>query len=220
MDNFGPINMSYDAAFPGGEDTPTGDSIDVLVDTIRAAPPPPTGPTIIVLATDGDPDSCENPDPNPTVQAQTEAVKAAERANGFDIDVFVLWVGVLTNTDTADHLQDVANAGVGNDPMDPDAPFWIGETAAGLETAFRDIIGDSISCDIEINKPFDDKAKACNDPESDVRLNGNPLSCPDEWRVKPGVDNVIELVGAACDTFKSGDVTFTAVFPCGAIVVE
>jgi hypothetical protein len=31
---------------------------------------------------------------------------------------------------------------------------------------------------------------------------------------------VIELVGSACDTFKSGSSTFTAVFPCGAIVVE
>jgi hypothetical protein len=52
------------------------------------------------------------------------------------------------------------------------------------------------------------------------------LSCPGEWRVKPGVDNVIELVDDemvdddACDTFKSGDVTFSAEFPCGAIIVE
>jgi hypothetical protein len=38
--------------------------------------------------------------------------------------------------------------------------------------------------------------------------------------VKPGQDNVIELVGAACNTFKGGDVTFTAKFPCGTIVVE
>jgi hypothetical protein len=38
--------------------------------------------------------------------------------------------------------------------------------------------------------------------------------------VKPGVDDVIELVGGACGTFKSGDVTFSASFPCGAIVVE
>jgi hypothetical protein len=38
--------------------------------------------------------------------------------------------------------------------------------------------------------------------------------------VKPGADDVIELVGSACDTFKSGASPFTAVFPCGAIVVE
>jgi hypothetical protein len=52
------------------------------------------------------------------------------------------------------------------------------------------------------------------------------LSCPSEWRVKPGTDDVIELVDDpmvdddACDILKSGDVTFTASFPCGAILVE
>ena len=71
-----------------------------------------------------------------------------------------------------------------------------------------------------MDKRFDDKEQGLQRPESDVRLNGVPLSCPTEWRVKPGVDDIIELVGSACDTFKSGDVTFTAEFPCGAIVVE
>ena len=80
----------------------------------------------------------------------------------------------------------------------------------------------SISCDIAIDKPFVDeqKQKACE--EGDVRLAGQSLECSDTngWRVKPGADNVIELVGAACTTFKGGDVTFTATFPCGTIVVE
>jgi hypothetical protein len=69
---------------------------------------------------------------------------------------------------------------------------------------------------------FDDKEKACTDPESDVRLDGERIPCSDTngWRVKPGVDDMIELVGSACDTLKSGDVTFSAEFPCGAIIVE
>jgi hypothetical protein len=219
MGNFGAINMSYDAQFPGGEDTPTGDAIDVLVDTIGASPPLPTGPTIIVLATDGAPDSCENPDPNPTTQAENEAVNAAARAHGLDIDVFVLWVGVLADSGIEAHLQDVANAGVGNPPQD--APFWVGETADGLEIAFRDIISDSISCEIPINKPFNEFTldQACN--EGEVRLNETLLNCPSDWRVKDEPPyNVIELLGSACDTFKSGQVDFTAEFPCGTIIVE
>jgi hypothetical protein len=219
MGNFGAINMSYDAQFPGGEDTPTGDAIDVLVDTIGASPPLPTGPTIIVLATDGAPDSCENPDPNPTTQAENEAVNAAARAHGLDIDVFVLWVGVLADSGIEAHLQDVANAGVGNPPQD--APFWVGETADGLEIAFRDIVSDSISCEIPINKPFNEFTldQACN--EGEVRLNETLLNCPSDWRVKDEPPyNVIELLGSACDTFKSGQVDFTAEFPCGTIIVE
>jgi len=232
MDASASINMSYPATFPGGEDTPTGDAIDVLVDIIQADPPPAEGPTIIVLATDGEPDSCETPDPNPTAQARDEAVSASARARSLGIDVLVLWVGALSDADTQDHMKEVANVGVGlgqftgvpapvgEEPANPaqGAPFWVGTNPQDLEDEFRTIIGSSISCDIQMDKRFDDKVKAC--AEGDVRLNGVPLSCPSEWRVKPGVDDVIELVGSACDTFKSGEVTFTAEFPCGAIIVE
>ncbi len=222
MNNSSTINMSYPASFPGGEDTPTGDAIDVLVDIIQADPPPAEGPTIIVLATDGEPDSCEVPDPNPTAGARAEAVSAAGNAHSAGIDVLALWVGALSNMDTENHIQEVANVGIGlaANGSQGDAPFWVGTNPQDLEDEFRAIIGASISCDIQMDKRFDDKEKACNDPGSDVRLNGMPLSCPSEWRVKPGVDDVIELVGSACDTFKSGDVTFSAEFPCGAIVVE
>jgi hypothetical protein len=229
MDNFDDINMSYAAQFPGGEDTPTGDSIHVLVDAIETQPPPNTGPTIIVLATDGAPDSCEYPDPSwDTFQgrySRAEVVTAAGYAHGKGIDVFVLWVGVLSDDQIENHLQDVANAGVDPLPMDADAPFWIGETADGLETAFRDIVGENISCDIQMDKSFENTDKAC--AEGDVRLTTDlgtdSLSCPGEWIPKPGPPggpDFIQLVGAACDTFKTEPSTFSAVFPCGAIIVE
>jgi hypothetical protein len=53
-----------------------------------------------------------------------------------------------------------------------------------------------------------------------VRLNGTPLSCPSEWEPSPDADDFIRLKGSACTEFKSGQATFTAEFPCGAIVVE
>jgi hypothetical protein len=224
LDNSGTIgNPSvYPPTYPNGDgaDTPTGDSIDALVSIIQADPPPAEGPTIIVLATDGEPDSCETPNPNPTAGARLEAVTAAGDAHDAGVDVYVLWVGTLTDMDTEDHLQEVANEGVGlaANGSQGDAPFWVGSNPQLLGDAFDAIIGANISCDVQMDKRFDDVDKACN--EGDVRLNGVPLDCPTEWQVKPGVDDVIELVGSACDTFKSGDVTFTAEFPCGAIVVE
>jgi hypothetical protein len=227
-DNLYPYN--YPSA--DGEDTPTGDSIDALVSLIQASPPPNDGPTIIVLATDGLPDSCECADswPNevdtadnyceagPPVDPRIEAVMAAEAAHAAGIDVLPLWVGDLDDNPqdpTRSHMQDVADAGVGGT-----GTVWVGDDPASLSSAFQTIISDSISCDVQMDKRFDDKNKACE--EGDVRLDGTPLSCSDTngWRVKPGVDDVIELVGATCDTFKSGDVNFSASFPCGAIIVE
>ena len=212
-------NSIYPSSYPGdaGGDTPTGDSIDALVDIIQSNPPPAEGPTIIVLATDGEPDTCEVPNPQ---TGQQEAVNAATASHAAGLDVFILSVG---NEVSDSHLQEMANVGVGkpaSESGDP-APFWKATTPEGLGDAFQQIISDSISCDIQIDKRLDEDI-ACNDPESDVRLNGTRLDCSatDGWRVKPNVDDIIELVGSACDTFKSGDVTITAEFPCGAIVVE
>ena len=209
-------NAVYPSNYPSdaGDETPTGDSIDLLVSIIQSDPPPAEGPTIIVLATDGEPDTCEQPNPQ---NGQGEAVTAATAAHAAGIDVFILSVGDQVG---AAHLQDMANVGIGlaEDGSEGNAPFWVGNNPEELETAFNEIIGASISCDIEIDKPFADVDAACN--AGDVRLNGQPLDCPTDWRVKPGVNNVIELVGTACDTFKTTASTFTAEFPCGAIVVE
>ena len=53
------------------------------------------------------------------------------------------------------------------------------------------------------------------------------MICPSDWLVKNEAPyNVIELQGgtdqpgSACDTFKSGEVTFEANFPCGTNIVE
>ena len=216
MDNSGSIDMSYPPNFPGGQDTPTGDSIDALMTIIDNDPPPAEGPTIIVLATDGEPDTCEQANPQ---NGQAEAVTAAIAAHAAGVDVFVLSVGDEVG---ASHLQDLANVGVGlaEDGSQGDAPFWVGLNPDELSDAFREIISASISCDIQMDKRFDEKEKACN--EGAVRLNGVPLACSDTdgWRAKPEVDDVIELVGSACETFKSGEATFSATFPCGAIIVE
>jgi hypothetical protein len=230
LNNAGVISDTavYPSRYPSdaGADTPTGDSIDALVTIIENGAQPMDEPTIIVLATDGLPDSCECPNSGSCVPGtptshdpEVEAVDAAANAFSSGIQTFILSVG----PDVAQsHLQQVANVGVGlnRNGSEGDAPFYTANTPAELDMAFQKIIGDSISCDIQMDKQFDDKVKACAD--GDVRLDGVALPCSqtDGWRVKPGVDDVIELVGSACVTLRSGNVTFSATFPCGAIIVE
>ncbi|MBW2161190.1 MAG: VWA domain-containing protein [Deltaproteobacteria bacterium] len=222
LDNSTAINMAYPMSYPrlGDWDTPTGESIDALVANIQSAPPPAEGPTIIVLATDGEPNTCADPH-NQTTAAKDLSVQAAADAHSAGIELFVLSVGTGVSDS---HLQEIANVGVGlaRDGSQGNAQYWRGNDAQSLEGAFTEIIADSISCDIQMDKRFADVTKAC--AEGDVRLSTDlgveSLSCPSEWRVRDGALDVIELVGDACNTFKTEASTLSATFPCGAIIVE
>ena len=242
------VDEFYTRTFPGGEDTPTGDSIDALVSWIETPgnTPPAEGPTVIVLVTDGAPDSCEIPDPSggsETNETREEVVTAATAARaGAGIDTFVLWVGDLNSGSIQNHLKEVANVGTGlprdtgvptpngEEPENPaeGAPFWVGDREATLQAALNNIIYDSISCEIEIDKPFNPTTiqEACDDGV--VTLNGNPLECGVDWQIRDEPPyNVFELLGgvedpdSACGIFKiQPGAELEATFPCGTIIVE
>jgi hypothetical protein len=210
----------YPPNYPGGEDTPTGDSIDALVSIIQSNPPPEEGPTIIVLATDGLPDSCEIPDPsNDTERAETENEAVTAAKNAFDnagIQTFILSVGPDV---TDSHLQQVANVGVGL-PRGTTGPgaatFWKATDSDQLALAFNEIIGANISCEVKFDKAIANRQRACD--EGTITLGGTVLDCPTEWDLQDGSNDTIVLLGAACNTWKAGGVTLTAVFPCGVVV--
>jgi hypothetical protein len=192
------------------DDTPTGDSIDVVVADLIAAPNPTGDPSIIILATDGEPDRCEELDPQ---NGQAEAVAAAQNAYANGYRLYIISVGA--GSVSAAHLQDMANAGVGADPSDP-APYWVAGDDAGLRDALRAIVGGEISCTIELNGRIV-VDEACT---GTVVLNGHVLPCndPNGWRAVD--ENHIELQGEACETLTGGDfATLTATFPCGAILI-
>jgi hypothetical protein len=212
LNNFSAINMSFPASFPGGEDTPTGESITELVIDLDAAGLPTDGPTIIVLATDGEPDTCSVPDPQ---NGQAEAVAAATASHAAGYDIFVLSVGDDVGES---HLQDMANVGVGlaENGSEGDATFWVATDPASLEAAFNEIIGASISCEVKFDKAIANRQRACD--EGTITLGGSVLDCPTEWKLQDGSNDTIVLLGAACDAWKAGGVTLTAVFPCGVVV--
>ncbi len=210
-------------------DTPTGESLDALVTFFGANPPPDTGPTIIVLATDGEPDTCAVPNPQ---NGQPEAIAGAQNAFSAGIQTFMLSVGSDVG---ASHMQDMACAGIGIDPASPSctfgsAPFWVGTSPEQLEDHFRTIISDQISCEVQLNGVIEDFDRVC---EGDVELNNVDIACVhgasctpgpgsncDGWRIKDGTDDTLELLGQACQDWKEGAEPLTAVFPCGIIVVE
>ena len=208
LDNYTAIETEYARQGPASG-TPTGDSIQAVLSMLGTLAPVRTEPTILVLATDGEPDTCEDGDD--TVGGRLESIAAVEAAFGMGIKTFVLSVG----TDIAmAHLQDVANAGLGRGAAGPDAPFWVASDASGLVRDLEAIIGGVASCQLTLEGRID-PAGAC---AGDVHFVGEPpLMCGTDWRA---VDEThIELLGAACDRLQmTGDV-LSATFPCGVILL-
>lgn len=189
LDNFTAIQGTFDMSAPA-EDTPTGESLAAVtaeLDALEVA-----GRKYIVLATDGEPDTCAEPDPQ---NGQDESVAAAEAAYAAGIETFVISVG----DEVSDaHLQDLANAGAGVGAGDPDAPFYKALDEAALVTAFEEILAGVRSCELDLDTPVDDPA-GCT-----VFVNGSPVALddPNGWQLNDPTE--AELVGDACETLQQG----------------
>jgi hypothetical protein len=213
LDNHAAIDSVYSSANPV-EDTPTGESLEAVTAVLEVFPEP--GPKIIVLATDGEPDTCVYKDPaagSPEAElARQASITAAQAAFAMEIQTFVIAVGdEISNA----HLQDVANAGVGNPIGGPDnAPFYQPADQQALVDAFNEIINGVRSCVFTLNGKVDPMYA----DQGTVLLDGDMLGYndPDGWKLNN--ESEIELVGAACDTIQRGEHTLSVTFPCGAVV--
>ncbi len=194
-------------------DTPTGESVDAVVKTLSAVTDP--GPKVIVLATDGEPDTCadhNNDAPGSAVAAQQLSVTAVQNAFASHITTFVISVG---NEVGEAHLRAVANAGQGLAvDVDTTPRFFRANSQMDLKTAFDTIVNGVRSCSLELNGNVDSTAAGTGT----VTLDGKPLSyaAADGWKLTSAT--TLELQGAACDAIKNGDHALTIDFPCGVIV--
>jgi hypothetical protein len=134
-------------------------------------------------------------------------VTAAKNAYTAGIRVFVLGIAGVNDA----FLQNVANAGAGVMVNQPNAPYYTANSPQQLQAAFNQIIGGVLSCDLALNGTVDpDQAMS-----GTVNLNGSTLAYGTDWKVVNG--NTIELLGAACDTFKNASSPVVdATFSCGA----
>jgi hypothetical protein len=193
-------------AFSPAADTPTAESITVTAANFPAS----DGPRIIILATDGDPDSCVNSDDHgPTTKAASEA--ATQAAYNMGIETFVLSVG---NDVTASHLQRLANAGQGQPLASGTVPYYVANNPTELVNGLNSIIRGARTCDFIIDQPIN-MTQANN---GNVQLNGQPLQFGTDWQLNGPTE--LELLGDACNTFlDTDDVNLTAVFPCNVVIL-
>jgi Mg-chelatase subunit ChlD len=220
------------AAFPqrpSGGFTPTGEALKVVADSMTAASTqetPDRGDKLIVLATDGEPNSCESlatlplqrllDGTVPVNYAPSEAAVRAAQAKDVDTYVVSLAPGLISNAESREHLQALANLGRGFDgTASPGAELFSPQDPAQLGTTLRGLVGSVVSCELSLEgKLVVDQA--C---DGEVRLNGTPLSCNGAhgWAV---VDDArIRLLGDACETWKNlAAAAVEATFPCEAVI--
>jgi hypothetical protein len=218
LNNHAAIDAVYVAADPYNN-TPTGESVTYITPGLVAFPEP--GPKLILLATDGDPDRCD--DPNGHDQISKDLATSAVQATFLQgIETAVLAVG---NDVSDQHQQDMANAGKGLPvpaafPCDPVsdpancAKTYEPSTKQGMIDAFNEIILGQRTCVFTLDGSVI-PGKEC---QGTVLLNGDALPCndPDGWQLNNPTE--IEFVGAACDAILTDpNVTISASFPCDAI---
>ncbi|MBN2529396.1 MAG: VWA domain-containing protein [Deltaproteobacteria bacterium] len=212
LDNYSAIFTPYDDAGLS-IDTPTTESIQAVAATLATVTDP--GPKVIVLATDGDPDTCADADDHSAAtQAKAEAAVADAYAT-HGITTFVISVGGDT---TPSHMQRMANAGQGVADGEPDAPWWEATDAQGLADAFDTIINGVRSCvmDLDGEMVAGKEGDCAVAYESAGQTTALTMGDANGWRVNSATQ--IELLGTACEAIKSGEVTASVKCPCDAVI--
>lgn len=210
LNNFAAIDATYPVPTTAIiDDTPTGESIDKARDTLLAVTD--AGPKVIVLATDGEPDTCQFFDSMPD-EGRAVAIKAAQDA--FQTGVFTFYISVGNDVSDA-HATEMANVGQGYPRNDPMQRFYRANNQAELKDAFQTIVNGVRTCAFALNGMVKDGAET----DGTVVLDGAvlPLNDPNGWHLSS--PTTIQLDGTACEAVKDDKKhELSASFTCGSIV--
>jgi hypothetical protein len=208
LDNFSSLaSVLSDPANKPFDDTPTAESVAAVAAQLQAMDD--GAPKSIILATDGDPDTCADPDANNKDSSKALSVAAVSAARAQGISTFVISVG---DEATASHLKALAVAGAGGDAA---AEAYTALDTAALENAFDQIIGSVRTCDFKL----DGTVEAANAPRGSVLLDGVALAYGEAngW-VMPD-ESTVRLQGQACETIQGDASGISMSFPCDAIQI-
>ncbi len=218
VNNFNTMNALYKSSSPRGA-TPTGESIlrlagvnyDRSVVSGSWADTKTPGPKVIVLATDGDPNTCPGPWSVATDTGRQLSLDAVQRVYEKGIKTYVVAVG---DGVSEAHQQAMANAGIG---QAAGGKLYRPQTSGDLVTAFNDIIYGSRSCTFKLRG----EVRAGTESKGRVSLDGRALGYNDlnGWRLNSPTE--VELLGSSCSQIRTeATPNLSVVFPCGAIEIR
>ena len=210
LNNLAMISAKMPAVQPGMY-TPTGPALDWVYDNLVDAVKPDgsTGPQIVILATDGQPNSCGG---GRGMQVTTNYQPSIDAVNKGTKKGAVTYVISLADSAGAfhDHLQELAN--LGNPAAGGKAKLYEPTSPEQLESDLQALVGGAVGCDIALNG----RIPAGSECLGTVALNGTALGCnkPDGWKLLD--ERHIRLQGSACKTLTDKMGVVEAMFPCEA----
>ena len=200
---------------PLGGSTPTDKALEVVANHL----PDMSGqvldarvfPTIVVLATDGEPNDFCTLDPFLGIpiggDVRPKVLSAVERMESMNVKTYVISLAGEDQGLTT-HLNRVAAAGGTGMP-----PFFP-TTKDQLVQAFKDIIGPETACDVVLNG----SVKPGIECMGKIKINGIELPCndPNGWALKDSA--TVTIQGTACEQYKMDlSSVLEADFPCEVI---
>jgi hypothetical protein len=204
--NFSAMSDLLKANGPKG-DTPTAESVAAIAKQLTELGN--DSPKSIILATDGDPDTCQDPNANNSDDSKAKSVAAVSAAFASGIGTHVISVG---NEVTQSHLKNLAVAGAGGDQ---NAVAYTALDTSGLVDAFNAIIGSVRTCDFKLNGTVTSQ----NAPRGTVVLDGSALTFgdPNGWEMPD--ESTVRLLGTACAAVEADANGVSMSFPCDAIQI-
>ncbi len=204
LDNFSAMSRMLSNNGPAG-DTPTAESMEAVSAELLAFAE--EGPKSIILATDGDPDTCEDPDANDDDASKGRSVTAVQAAFDQGIPTRVISMG---DEVTASHLKELAVAGTGGDQS---AEAYTALETGQLVDAFNEIIGSVRTCDFTLQGTVEPR----NASRGTVAVDGQALEFedPNGWEMPS--NNTVRLLGQACERVQGDAAGVAMSFPCDAI---
>ena len=195
-----------------GQYTPTGPALDWVYDNLIEAvrPDGDTGPQIVILATDGQPNSCDGGGRGGQLMTNYQpSIDAVKKGTKKGATTYVISLADATGA-FHDHLQELAN--LGNPAANGDAKLYEPSSPQQLESDLQALVGGAVGCDIALNG----KIPAGSECLGTVTLNGSALGCnkSDGWKLID--ERHIRLQGSACKTLTDKNGVVEARFPCGS----
>ncbi|MET0386667.1 MAG: vWA domain-containing protein [Polyangiales bacterium] len=195
--------------------TPTGPALDWVYDNLieQGGPDDQGGPWIVILATDGEPNSCGGGGGGRGQTNYQPSIDAVMKGTSLGVTTYVISLADAAGA-FHDHLQELAN--LGNRSAGGSARLYEPGSPAELSAALESLIGGAVGCDISLQGSIA-LGQECS---GSVTVNGQGVMCNGADGYVMVDPRTVRLQGKSCRDLVDNNALVEARFPCDSFVPD